>query len=177
MIGLFGKIFHYSEARIYFEYKNFVEFESNYKNDKEYLYTKLYCNTIYQYYKNNKTIELDNKLNYKFDYGYWKLKKYGNIMIDDITKNKLPKEIKKDMTWKELFIIIVEKYFYLYLRLEDWFNFNCEKLFENNYYTFNIKNYLVANNMIDDIPDFKHTLVQTRGDIFKTIFNDNIRRT
>jgi hypothetical protein len=99
-------------------------------------------------------------------------------MIDDITKNKLPKEIKKDMTWKELFIVIVEKYFYLYLRMEEWFNYNCERLFENNYYTFNINKYLKDNNYdIIEIPKFTHNMERSRGDIFNLIYMDNIRRT
>ena len=52
-----------------------------------------------------------------------------------------------------------------------------ENIFKKNYYTFNIIPYL--NKMgysIEDIPTLKHVSSFDRGDIFKHVFNDNIRR-
>jgi hypothetical protein len=173
-ISFIGKLFYYSDAMIYFEYKNFTSFQSNYIDNKEYLYTRMYCNTIYDYYKFNKK---HSDKQYKFNYGYWKLDKYGNMAVDIITANKLPKDIKQDLTWKELYIIIVEKYFYLYPRLEEWMNFNCERLFEQHYYDFNIILYLKNNGYnVHDIPRINHMTTFNRGDIFNTIYNSNIRR-
>ncbi len=51
------------------------------------------------------------------------------------------------------------------------------KYFEKNYYTFNIIPYLNKNGYhIEDIPTFKHVSTNDRGDVFKQIFIDNIRR-
>ena len=50
-----SRIFRYKTAKIYFDYKNFTEFKDNYTDNIEYLSTKLYCSTIYNYYKKNKT--------------------------------------------------------------------------------------------------------------------------
>ena len=90
--------------------------------------------------------------------------------------NKLPKEIQKEMTWRELFIIIVEKYFHLYPRLEEWMN-KFDNIFKTNYYTFNVIPYLNKNGYeMVDIPKFAHSRTFERGNMFNLIYNDNIRR-
>jgi hypothetical protein len=173
LIAHFGRVFKYKEANILFNYKNFTEFKNNYK-DTEFLYTKLYCDEIYQYYKNNKK-STNKYLN--FNYGFWKLDKIGKTNISDNIKNKLPKEIRADMTWKELFILIVEKYFYLYKKMEEWINNEFDNLFDNIYYTFNLINYLEKQGYdVVDLPTIKHVSSFDRGEIFRTVFMDNIRR-
>ncbi len=175
IIALFSKMFKYKIANICFDYANFGSFNDNYNDNKEYLYTRLYCKTIYDYYKYNKSIT--NKY-YKFDYGFWKLDKIGKTQVEQNILNKLPKELKdQKFTWKELFIIIVEQYFYLYNRLEEWMNEIFENLFNNAYFSFNIVSYLekLGYNIID-MPDFKHISLYDRGDLFRTVFHDNIRR-
>jgi len=168
IISQFARIFKYKNAYIYFDYKNFTKF-----SDNEYAYARLYCDTIYNYYKEGKT---DQSKYYRYDYGFWKLDKIGKENIDKITLNKLPKEIQKEMTWKELFIIIVEKYFYLYPRLEEWMN-RFDNIFKTNYYTFNVIPYLNKNGYeMVDIPKFAHSRTFERGNMFNLIYNDNIRR-
>ena len=125
------------------------------------------------------------------------LDKIGKTDLPDNIISKLPKEINpkeinpkeinpkeinpkeiKPKTWKELFIIIVEKYFYLYKRLEEWMNAQFNDMFKKAYYTFNIISYLEKQGYsIVDMPTFKHVSTFDRGDLFKIVFNDNIRRT
>lgn len=169
IISQFARIFKYKNIYIYFTYKNFTEFSKD-----EYAYTRLYCDTIYQYYKGT---HKDISKYFRYDYGFWKLDKIGKEKIDKLTLNKLPKEIQKEMTWKELFIIIVEKYFYLYPRLEEWMNSRFDNIFNLNYYTFNVIPYLnkMGYDMVD-IPKFSHSRTFERGNMFNLIYNDNIRR-
>ena len=176
IIAHFSRIFKYKNVNIWFNYKNFSEFSNNYIENKEFLYTKLYCSTIYEYYKNGKN---DTIKYYKYDYGFWMLDKIGKTIVPDIIINKLPKELnkKEQISWKMLFIIIVEKYFYLYKRLEEWMNYYFNNVFDKIYYTFNIISYLEKQGYaITDLPTFKHVSTFERGDLFKLIFNENVRR-
>ncbi len=172
-IAHFARIFRYKNIKILFNYKNFSEFTNNYKEDKEYLYTKLYCDTIYKHYKD---IKSQVSKYYKFEYGFWKLDNIGKQKVPIDIINKVSKDID-NIIWKDFYILIVEKYFHLYNRLEQWMNDNFEDVFNKNYYTFNIIPYL--NNKgysIEDIPTFKHISTFDRGDIFKNVFMDNFRR-
>jgi hypothetical protein len=174
IIAHIARIFKYKNVNILFTYKNFTEFEENYKENKEYLSTKLYCDTIYKYYK--KSIKNENKY-YKYEYGFWKLDNIGkeNVPIDII--NKVSKDLEI-IRWKDFYILIVEKYFYLYNRLEEWMNSKFDNIFNKNYYTFNIIPYLNKNGYhIEDIPELKHSSTFERGDIFKNVFIDNVRRS
>ena len=82
-----------------------------------------------------------------------------------------------NIKWKDFYILIVEKYFHLYKKLEEWMNSYFENIFEKNYYTFNIIPYLTKKGYtIEDIPTFKHVSSFDRGSIFKHIYRDNIRR-
>jgi hypothetical protein len=174
IIAHFARIFKYKTANIIFEYKNFVGFSDNYKEDKEYLYTKLYCDTIYQYYNSN----VKKTSNYfKYEYGFWKLDNIGKEKVPIEIINKVSKDIKLGITWKDFFILIVEKYFHLYRRLEEWMNDNFNDVFNKNYYSFNVIPYL--NNKgynIEELPTFKHVISFERGDIFKNVFIDSVRR-
>ena len=175
IISHIARIFRYKNAYIYFDYSNFTNFEDNYNSDKEFLSTKLYCSTIYNYYKNG--LEDINKY-YKYDNGYWKLDKIGKTKISEEINLKLPKELQKKVsTWKELYIEIVEKYFYLYDRMKEWMDDNFDNISSTTYYTFNIIFYLEKQGYnITDFPTFKHISTFDRGDLFNRVFNDNIRR-
>ena len=171
------RIFKYKNAHIMFNYKNFTEFSENYDNNNEYLSTKLYCSTIYDYYNssNNKNKHNMSKY-YKYEYGFWKLDNIGKEKVSIEIKNKVSKDLG-DINWKDFFILIVEKYFHLYKRLEEWMNDNFNNIFNKNYYTFNIIPFLNKEGYhIEDIPSFNHISTYDRGDAFKQIFVDNIRR-
>ena len=157
-----------------FSYKNFTEFEKNYLENKEFLSARLYCETIYKYFKTGK-MELDKY--YKYDNGIWMLDKIGKTDVSIDILNKLPKHMNKKYIWKDLYIDIVENYFYLYKRLEEWMNMEFDNLYNTIYYTFNIILYLKNKGYnIVEIPDYKHSALTDRGEIFRTVFNDNIRR-
>jgi len=178
-ISQIGRIFKYKNINVYFNYKNFTEFENNYIDNKEYLSTKLYCSTIYDYYKNKTKGYQTKDYNkyYKYDYGFWKLDNVGKTKVSIEIINKVNKEIG-EILWKDFYILIVEKYFHLYKKLEEWMNDLFENIFQKNYYTFNIIPYLNKKGYnIEDIPAFKHISTFERGDIFNHIFVDNIRRT
>ncbi len=177
-ISHIGRIFKYKNVNILFDYKNFTDFEKNYKENKEYLSTKLYCDTIYKYYKypiNNST-KYENKY-YKYEYGFWKLDNIGKEKVPIDIINKVSKDLDI-INWKEFYILIVEKYFHLYNRLEEWMNSKFDNIFNKNYFTFNIIPYLNKNGYhIEDIPKLTHISSFDRGDIFKNVFIDNVRRT
>lgn len=173
IVALYCRLFKYKTAIIYFTYNNFTEFKANYDIDTEpFLYTNLYCATIYNYFKKQLTLTKY----YKFEYGFWKL--------DAITKQKVPVEILNklplsnvNLTWSELFIIVVEKYFHLYKKMEEWFNEYHDNLFKSNYYIFNSVAYLTSKGYsFTELPDFKHTSSRDRGDMFRIVYDEITRR-
>jgi hypothetical protein len=174
IVAHFARLFKYNNAKIFFTYKNFTEFDKSYLDNKEFLYTRLYCDTIYRYFKTGENNAIKY---YKYDYGYYMLDKIGKTKVDEVIINKLPKEMKRTYTWKELYIDIVEKYFYLYKRLEDWMNVEFNNVSHKAFHTFNIVLYLKSKGYdIADIPNYKHSSISDRGEIFRTVFNENIRR-
>ncbi len=171
IVAHFARLFKYNNAKIFFTYKNFSEFNNQ---DTEFLYSRLYCDTIYRYFK---TGENNTLKYYKYENGFYMLDKIGNTKVDDVIINKLPKEMKKTYTWKELYIDIVERYFYLYKRLEEWMDVEFNNITKKSFYTFNIVLYLKNKGYdIAEIPNYKHSSIADRGDIFRTVFNENIRR-
>jgi hypothetical protein len=174
IIAEFGNLFGYSDAIVYFTFKNFTEFSSNYNNNLEFLPINLYCDTIYSYIKNKKIIK--NSKYYKYEYGFWKIDKNIKTNIPKEILEKLPKDLYLIKTWGELFIIIVEKHFYLYNRMEDWFNTFLENMLKEPYYIFNIAAYLksIGRNVISR-PRFMHTTTIDRGDLFRLVY-DNVDR-
>ena len=65
IIALYCRLFKYKTAIIYFTYNNFTEFKANYDIYTEpFLYTNLYCSTIYNYFKK----QLIFAKYYKFEY-------------------------------------------------------------------------------------------------------------
>ncbi len=172
-ISHISRIFKYKTAYVYFNYKNFTEFTDNYDENKEYLSTKLYCSTIYDYYKSK---IINNNTYFKYEFGFWKLDNIGNESVSRDIINKVNKDIK-DLKWKDFYILIVEKYFHLYKKLEEWMNDLFEKMFEKNYYSFNILPYLNKQGYhIEDIPTISHMVAFDRGSIFNQVYRENIRR-
>ena len=174
IVSLYCRLFGYKEAMIFFEYNNFEEFKDNYIDNIEFLSINLYCKTLYDYIK-NKTL-LNNRY-YKFEYGFWQIDKIIKLYVPEEIINKLPESIQKKITWGNLFIEIVEKYFYLYNKMEEWFNYYHNDLFKKCYYIFNPSPYLksIGYNVID-IPEFKHITTRDRGELFKIVYEDTVRR-
>jgi hypothetical protein len=175
IIAMYCKIFKYENAIVFFDYHNFTEFKDNYITNTEYLYNNMYCHTIYNYIKNKTK---NNLKYYKFEYGFWKLDNIIKMKVPETITNKLPKTIDiNKLTWGKLFIIIIEEYFYMYNRMEEWCNTYCEDLFKNNYYIFNALSFLKINGYsISDIPNFKHVLTIDKGDVFRIVYDESTRR-
>jgi len=178
--AMFCKLFKYNEAYIFFEYNNFSKFSENYKNDSneysnEYLYNNMYCNTLYQYVKNN--IKLSNKY-YKYEYGFWQIDNIMKTLVPIEILNKLPTNmIKNKLSWGTMFIEVIENYFYLYHRMEEWFNTYFDNIFKNVFYTFNANLYLKSMDYnIINLPDFKHVSTSDRGQMFEMIYRNTERR-
>jgi hypothetical protein len=173
VISHIARIFKYKTPYVYFDYKNFTEFKDNYESETEYLSTKLYCSTIYDYYKKN--IKNENSY-FKYEFGFWKLDNIGKESVSRETINKINKDIK-DIKWKDFYILVVEKYFNLYKKLEEWMNDMFENMFNKNYYTFNILPYLNKQGYnIEDIPTLSHITSFDRGAIFSQVYREDIRR-
>jgi len=59
----------------------------------------------------------------------------------------------------------------------EWIDDNFDNISYTTYYTFNIISYLEKQGYnITDFPTFKHSSTFDRGDLFKRVFDDNIRR-
>lgn len=175
IIALIALLFGYEKANIFFPYKNFTRFEKNYKDNKNFLHNNMFCYPIYLYFKEGKKYVTDKY--YKFNYGYFKLDDIMNKKIPSDIHNKIPDDIKKDITWKELYITIVERYFYLYKNLESWMNYHLKNLFKKCYYEFDTLIYLKNNNYdISYFPSIKHSKTRIDSRRFDLIFNDIFRR-
>lgn len=175
--ALFGKVFGYKKGEIYFPYENFVKFKDNYSNDKEYLYCNLYCAPLYDYFKNGNKY-MDKNSFVKFKYGYFKLDKIKDTVVDSTIIKKLPKELQSSkLTWGKLFVEIVENHFNLYKRLEQWMNKYFDNICENNYVQLNVQSYLSSKGYsMRSIPDIEHITTVDRGSRFKLIYENSFRR-
>ena len=175
LIALIALLFGYEKAFIFFPYRNFSKFENNYQDNKTFLHNNLYCYPIYLYLKEGKKFVEDKY--YKFDYGYFKIDDLFSKKIPNDIHNKIPKDISKNVTWKELFILIVEKHFYLYKNLEGWANYHLKNLFKKCYYEFDTMIYLKNNNYdVSYFPSIKHSRTRIDNKRFDLIFNDVFRR-
>lgn len=171
--SFFAKTFKYKEARVYLRYNNFSKLD--YKiEENDLLYSRMYCDSLYQYIKTGNIFYKNQNLEY--NYGIWKLDKLLNKKISKEVSNRLPEELK-NMTWKNLIIEIIEKYFYLYNRLEEWLEYYEEKFISNNYLVFDVKSYLRSKNINFSIPlDFEYSKEKIPSEEFKKIFRSNIER-
>ena len=167
LILYLGKIFHYKKSLIFHTFKSF-------KNNTDTIFFDFnkYNFTIYNYLKNKTKLFNDTFINYEC--GYWYLDQIFNKKIDENMIIKLPKELQDIKNYKELFIIIVEKYFYLYLNIIKYMN---NKIFNDEYVIFNIQDKLsvlgLAINFISNI-DYNNDDAIDRD--FKLIFRQPIRR-
>uniref|UniRef100_A0A6C0J4Q1 Uncharacterized protein n=1 Tax=viral metagenome TaxID=1070528 RepID=A0A6C0J4Q1_9ZZZZ len=176
VIGLISKLFGYELALIFFPYKNFSEFKSNYKDENiNFLYNNLYCYPIYLYFKNGKK-HLTDKY-FKFSYGYFKLDKIMKTKVPKSVLEKFPDDLDKKLSWKDLLVLVIEKHFYLYSKLEESFNENFDDLFNKCYFEFDSLVYLKNNDYdISYLPNIAHSETRIDNTRFNLIFNDNIRR-
>ena len=133
LIYAIAKLFHYYEIIITHEFTSFIIFKNNYTNiNPTYLIKYNFNYSIYNYLKTNEKYLTSYNSNYTI--GYWYLDKYFNKPID--TKIELPDIFKKYKTYKELYINVVEKYFYYYNNLITLLD---NKIFDNEYVIYNIK--------------------------------------
>jgi hypothetical protein len=173
IVSKFAYIFRYQTCKIFFDYKNFSEFEQNYKKDKEFLYNNLYCENIYTYLKSGKKRN-DSKF-VKYEYGYWQLDTLKKKKIPSEIINLLPKDYNSK-SWAELIIKIIEEKFFLYEKLEKWCNYYNNKLFEKNYLIFDCNLYLKSKGIdVPYYPNFETVSLSNRPN-YNTIYRLNTRR-
>jgi hypothetical protein len=146
-----GRIFHYRQVYLYHQFKSFIDFSSNYsKNNQIFLNMNLFNSSLYSYIKHGeKYLEnLENKKYINFNLGYKYIDNYFNKPIDENILNKVPEEARKCKNMKQLFILIVEKYFYLYQKIISVLDTN---IVNNQYVTMNIYDKLVDSGLSDQI--------------------------
>jgi len=165
IINQIGKIFNYKEVIIMHEYSSFIVFKDIYPDvPNTYLVSKFFNKTIYDYLKNGTKLYYDNKY-IKYSIGYWYLDKFFNKKIDSSIIQHLPYELKKFKTYKEIYINVIENYFYYYNTIIYLFD---NKLFEFDYFNYNI--YVESNNNYD----LEH-LIQSKNN-YNLIYRDSILR-
>jgi hypothetical protein len=169
---LFAKIFKYNKIKKFFSYSNFSELESysGMSEDYDLLYCNLYCSELYNYIKNK--IKIKNS-SIDFEYSYWKLDQILKLKIPTEVNNKLNTELQ-NLSWGELIEIIIEKYFYLYKRLENWLNKYCDNLINKCYYNINTKSYLKKYGIIINNFDFYYN--ENEYENIKKTFISNVKR-
>ena len=111
-----GNLFCYNQIKLFLEFDNFSKFDK----ENTYTYTKLYCDSIYQYLKNNKKFYSNLKVvtnNSTFEFGYWKLNKLKNTKIPNKIYERYKTLIKNKDTISDLIIKIIEEHYYDYPKL------------------------------------------------------------
>ena len=164
LIYKIGKLFQYKEVIITHEYSSFIIFKNNYTNiSSTYLLSKFFNKTIYNYLKYGTKLYNDNKyITYKL--GYWYLDKFFNKKLNNNIIQHLPFELKQYKTYKELFIIVIEKYFYYYNTVIYLFDTD---IFEYEYLIYNIHQ---ESTKIEDIEHIK------QDKEYNLIYRDSILR-
>lgn len=176
LIAYFGRIFKYKKIIIFYPKFNFNEFSKNYKkeDDKILLYTYMYDKAIYDYLKNNKKFYSHKML--KYTYGYYNLDLFKKDNIPKNILSKLPKDLKECKNFGELFIKTVEFHYYFYPKLIEYIDEYYE-IFDNCYVEMDTISYLKSiGDKTVDIPTIKHLVNIDKGDRFKLIYENNIRR-
>jgi hypothetical protein len=116
---------------------------------------------------------LDNEFT-TYDLGYWYLDEYFSKKPDATIIERIPPDNNIIKSNKDLFILIIEKYFYLYPKIIELMDKN---IFSNQYIVFNIYDKLVVNGMVDNfIPSISYANDMIMDDDFKLIFRQPIRR-
>lgn len=168
----FGRIFNYKIVKIFHEYSNFTKL--NYSEiSPVFLNSNLYNKTIYNYLKYGKQY-FENNTFINYDIGYWYVDEYFNKKVDQDIINKLPTEIQNINTNKQLFIILIEKYFYLYSKIIDSFD---KTIFKNSYVNYDIYERLLTDGLITNFkPELNYETEHIPDENFKLIFRQPIRR-
>ena len=176
IIAHFGKIFKYKKIIIFYPKFNFTEFEKNYtkEDDKILLNTYMYDKAIYQYIKYGKKY-YDNKM-LKYTFGYYNLNNFKKDSIPKTIISKLPKELQDSKNLGELYIKTVENHYYFYPKLIEYIE-NYYDIFENCFVELDTISYLKSiGYKTFEIPTIKHVINIDKGDRFKLIYENNIKR-
>ena len=176
IIAYFGRIFKYRKAIIFYPKFNFTEFSQNYKkeDDKILLNTYMYDKAIYNYIKNGEKYYNNKMLKYTF--GYYKLDLFKKDTIPKTIISKLPKELKELNTLGELYVKTIENHYYFYPKLIEYIE-NYYDIFDNCFVELNIISYLKSiGDKTFDIPTIKHLIDIDKGERFKLIYENNIKR-
>jgi len=178
-INILAYNFYYKKYILYLEFNNFSKVTK--EDDNSYIYSELYCDSIYKYFKSKTKFfsNITNLQNFiKYDIGYWKLNKLANTKLPDKMYQKLSNLYSKNITIGELIVDIVENHFYYYSKLQNLFsNFDITDIFEKPYVEIDIESYYksLKQNMIQlDIP-YDNNQLEKDND-YKLIFRQPIRR-
>jgi hypothetical protein len=136
-----------------------------------FLYTSFYDNTLYDYIVSNKIYLKDPYITYES--GYWKLDDFLKKEPENDIVNKLPEKFKKIKTNGKLILDLIEKDFYLYLKVIN--NFDTD-IFNNCYVVFNIYEKLVSQKRIEHVHNMNYTDEEDMDDNYKLVFRQPIRR-
>jgi hypothetical protein len=165
----FGRIFNYKKCIIFNNFNNFANIKDY--NENMFLYTSFYDKTLYDYIKTNRYYLKDPYVTYES--GYWKLDDFLKKEPDNDIVNKLPEKFKKIKTNAQLIIDLVEKDFYLYLKVIN--NFDTD-IFNNCYVVYNIYEMLVSQKRINIVHNMNYTDEEDMDDNYKLVFRQPIRR-
>jgi hypothetical protein len=181
-INILAYNFTYGKYILYLDFKNFSKVSTiEDKTINSYLYSNLYCDSLYQYFK-NKTL-FYNKIKILKDYikysvGYWKLNKLISTKIPKEIQNKFKDLYNLNTTISELFIDIVENHFYYYSRLENLFiNYDVTNIFKEQYVEIDVESYYKNKNkhMSNTMLSYDDSEAD-KNDNFNLIFRQPIRR-
>ena len=112
----------------------------------------------------------------KFKYGYYKLDQFKKDTIPNDIIKKLPKELKDSKTFGELYIKTVENHYYFYPKLKEYIE-DYYDIFDNCFVELDIISYLKSiGDKTFDIPTIKHLINIDKGERFRLIYENNIRR-
>jgi len=169
-----GRIFYYKSAIITHNYQNFKIFNKNYDDQQKiFLSMKLFNETIYQYLKNGKKyLDFDSFINYEL--GYWYLDEFFNKNISKDIEDKIPFDITKIKTNKDLYIECIEKKFNYFEKLNELIDKN---IIKNNYVKYNIYERLIVEGISDSFRfDLEYNDENLLDNTYKLIFRQPIRR-
>ena len=184
LILRFAYIFKYNTFRLYLEYENFSDISGTQHisaSDTSYLYTNMYCNSLYMYLKENKKFysNLEEYVDFfKFDFGYWKLNKLLDSQMSSDLQSRFKSLYDKQLTIKEFIIDIIENNFYYYAKLNDLFiQYEINNIFEKLYLDVDVGAYHQSKNNVIDKTEIPYEINKLNDNVdFKLVFNQPIRR-
>jgi hypothetical protein len=184
LILRFAYIFKYNTFRLYLEYENFSDISGTQHisaSDTSYLYTNMYCNSLYMYLKENKKFysNLEEYVDFfKFDFGYWKLNKLLTSQMSSDLQSRFKSLYDKQLTIKEFIIDIIENNFYYYAKLNDLFiQYKIDNIFEKLYLDVDVGAYHQSKNNVIDKTVIPYEINKLNDNVdFKLVFNQPIRR-